>query len=221
MKQLLIFITFCIVVQFLPAQTIKTVTAVRASTFQQARITLLTDSVFTTWVSVKSTSYDGYVNHVLYTNNLPADSSVMINVKDLPVLNRTNLKKLEYADGTVFLFKKLQGCMANCYFLRRVLLENEKILLTSFVSDDLTLLRNATKAKIPYSVFLQFKSADHADDDTEQVTYIFKTFTNKSKSKLAKLFKDYPVLKEKIQNETYANNIDGLLQMLEDFGKIE
>lgn len=220
MKQLFILITFCFVVQFLPAQTIKTVIAVRASTFQQARITLVTDSVFTSWVSVKSTAYDGYVNHVLYTNNLPADSSAMINVKDLPLLNHTNLKKLEYADGTVFLFQKLQGCMANCYFLRRVLLENEKVLLTSFVSDDLALLRNATKAKVPYSVFLQFKSGDHAGD-TEQVTYIFKTFTNKSKNKLAKLFKDYPVLKEKIQNETYTNNIDGLLQMLEDFGKIE
>lgn len=220
MRQFFIFITFCFVVQFLPAQTIKTVVAVRATTFQQAKITLLTDSVFTSWVSVKSTAYDGYVNHVLYTNNLPADSNTMINVKGLPILNHTNLKKLEYADGTVFLFQKLQGCMANCYFLRRVLLENEKVLLTSFVSDDLTLLRNATKAKIPYSIFLQFKSGDNAGD-IEQVTYIFKTFTNKSKNKVAKLFKDYPVLKEKIQSETYANNIDGLLQLVEDFGKIE
>ncbi|NCU05905.1 MAG: hypothetical protein GXC73_18220 [Chitinophagaceae bacterium] len=220
MKQLFFFITFCFIVQFLPAQTIKTVVAVRASTFQQAKVTLLTDSVFTTWVSVKSTAYDGYVNHVLYMNNFPADSNAMMSVKDLPVLNHTNLKKIEYADGTVFFFQKLQGCMANCYFLRRMLLENEKVLLTSFVSDDLTLLRNATKAKIPYSVFLQFKSGTNAGD-TEQVTYIFKTFTNKSKNKLAKLFKDHPALKEKIQNETYANNIDGLLQLLEDFGKIE
>ena len=116
MKKLFIFITFCFIVQFLPAQTIKTVTAVRAGTFQQAKVTLLTDSVFTSWVSVKSTAYDGYVNHVLYMNNFPADSNTMINVKELPVLNHTNLKKIEYADGTVFSFKSCRDVWPTVIF---------------------------------------------------------------------------------------------------------
>lgn len=201
------------------SQNLKVVTAVRASTFEQAKITLLNDSVFNSWVSVKSNAYDGYINHVLYIDQLPADSNTMMNVKDLPVLNHTNLKKLEFSNGTTFFFQKLQGCMANCYFLRRVLLENDKVLLTSFMSDDLEALRNATKIKTPYTVFLQFKTGDH-NNKINQVTYIPKMFTNKSKNQLEKLFKSYPALKAKIEDETYPNNIDGLLLLLEDYGKI-
>jgi len=85
------------------------------------------------------------------------------------------------------------------------------------MSDDLALLRSATKAKTPYTVFLQFKEGDDAGK-VQQLTYIPKMFTNKSKNKLAKMFKKHPALKEKIENETYANNIDGLMQLLQDYG---
>lgn len=217
-KKIAVFISLLFLAASTPAQSIKQVTAVRASAFERARITLLSDSIFTAWVSVKSNAYDGYINHVVCTSQLPPDSMQMLAVNELRVLNHTNLKKLKFAEGTSFFFQKLPGCIANCYFLKRALLENEKVLLTSFMTDDLPALRNASKIKIPYTVFLVFKTSGN-NDKVEQVTYIPKMFTNKSKNKLSRLFKHEPALKAKIENETYSNNIDGLLQLLDDYGK--
>lgn len=218
MKQLFSPLLILLISVSAAAQQIKTVTAVRASTFTPAQVTLQNDSVFNAWVSVKSTAYDGYVNHLYYLVQQPADSNVMLPVAQLPVLNHTNLKKISYPDGNSFFFQKLSGCIANCYFLRRVLLENEKVLLTSAVTDDLQMLMYASTIKVPYTVFIQFKTGDEAGK-IQQLTYIPKMFPGKSKNKLAKLFHDYPVLAARIKSEEYANNISGLLALLEDFGK--
>lgn len=109
MKQLFFLLALCLQITLLTAQSIKTVTAVRATSFEQATVTLLNDSIFKAWVSVKSNAYDGYINHAVYLKELPADSMAMINVKDIPVLNHTNLKKIEYNNGTVFFFKNCKA----------------------------------------------------------------------------------------------------------------
>ncbi len=217
MKKLFTILISCCCIYNGTSQNIRTVVAVKAGSFQKATVTLVNDSSFSTWVSTNSSAYDGYVNHVYYTNELPADSNQMMNVRQLPVLNHTNLKQISYPDGNSFFFQKLSGCISNCFFLRRGLLQNEKVLLTSAVTDDLEMLRYAARIKVPYTVYIQFKSGDDAGK-IQQVNYIPKMFANKSKNKLAKMFRDYPDLKVKIQDEIYANNIDGLIELLNAFG---
>jgi hypothetical protein len=199
-------------------QTFRDAKEVKVSSFVPARIVFSNDSIVSTNISIASNAYfrSGNIDHVVYMDNLPIDTTLAIKVKDLKKFRAgQGIQYIEF-QGVKAVFQKI-GVLS---YLTRVLYEDEFSRLSSLMPNDFQILTNATQNKKPYNTYLQFNKGNGFTEQLELIAIFSPSFApRRSEKAFAKYFEAYPQLVNTIKNKTFLFDAPAVLQLLQDYKK--